>query len=201
MGVRGETLLASKRAAGRPHEEKMTNYALNVGNMMNRAIDKSELPSAPLPTEAEDMIRSVPPPGTFNAQTVVAHVDSLPVESRDLPAPTRCAQGKFLTGNNGGGRPKGSRNRLTELLMGAIVDDFAANGATAIARLREADPATYLRMITALVPRELIMQREAQAVPDYADLTEEEALALLEAEYRRRQVEASLKAIAATVAR
>lgn len=145
------------------------------------------------------MIRSVPPPGTFNAQTEVAHVDSLPIESRDLPAPTRCAQGRFLSGNGGGGRPKGARNRLTELLMGAIAEDFAANGATAIARLREDDPATYLRMITALVPRELILQREAQPVPDYADLTEEEALALLEAEYRRRQVEASLKSVAAAV--
>lgn len=147
------------------------------------------------------MIRSVPPPGTFNAQTVVTQVDRLPDDSRDLPTPTRCAQGRFLSGNGGGGRPKGARNRLTELLMGAIAEDFAAKGATAIARLREDDPATYLRMITALVPRELIMQREAQAVPDYADLTEDEALALLEAEYRRRQVEASLKAVAATVAR
>jgi hypothetical protein len=146
------------------------------------------------------MIRSVPPPGTFNAQTLVSHVDSLPAESRDLPAPTRCSQGRFISGNSGGGRPKGARNRLTELLMGAIAEDFAANGATAIARLREDDPATYLRMITALVPRELILQREAQPVPDYADLTEEEALALLEAEYRRRQIEASLKSVAAAVA-
>lgn len=115
--------------------------------------------------------------------------------------PARGTDGRFLTGNSGGGRPKGSRNRLTGLLMGAIVDDFAAHGATAIARLRETDPATYLRMIAALVPRELILQREAQPVPDYADLTEEEALALLEAEYRRRQVEASLKSVASAASR
>jgi hypothetical protein len=145
------------------------------------------------------MTRFSPPPGTFDHVAASTNVLNTPGESRDLPAPQRCTQGKFLTGNNGGGRPKGSRNRLTELLMGAIVDDFAANGATAIARLREDDPATYLRMITALVPRELILQREAQPVPDYADLTEEEALALLEAEYRRRQVEASLKSVAVAV--
>ena len=162
---------------------------------MNKATDKSEPSSAPWPTEAEDMIRSVPPSGTFNDQTVFAHVDSVPGDSRDLPAPTRCAQGRFISGNSGGGRPKGARNRLTELLMGAIVDDFAANGASAIARLRDDDPATYLRMVTALVPRELILQREAQPVPDYANLTEEEFIEILVEQRRRRQVEEALKSV------
>jgi len=147
------------------------------------------------------MTQSVPPPGAFDNVSVPAPVQSAPNHGPDCPVPSRDANGRFLPGNSGGGRPKGARNRLTELLMAAIVDDFATHGATTIAQLREADPATYLRMITALVPRELIMQREAQAVPDYADLTEEEVLALLEAEYRRRQVKASLTAIAVTVAR
>lgn len=70
--------------------------------------------------------------------------------------------------------------------MGAIAEDFAANGATAIARLREDGPATYLRMVTALVPRELILQREAQPVPDYADLTEDEFIEILVEQRRRR---------------
>ncbi|MFE3837832.1 hypothetical protein [Pseudogemmobacter sonorensis] len=83
--------------------------------------------------------------------------------------------------------------------MTAIADDFATHGADAIARLRADDPATYLRMVTALVPRELILQRESQPVPDYAELTDEEALAMLEAEYRRRRLEASMKSVAAAV--
>lgn len=137
------------------------------------------------------MNRSVPPPGTFN--TLPDRV------APDRPAVLRGADGRFLTGNTGGGRPKGSRNRLTELLMTAIADDFATHGADAIARLRADDPATYLRMVTALVPRELILQRESQPVPDYAELTDEEALAMLEAEYRRRRLEASMKSVAAAV--
>ncbi|WP_232831381.1 hypothetical protein [Pseudogemmobacter bohemicus] len=126
------------------------------------------------------MQRSVPPPGTF---------DNMP----DRPAVVRGSDGRFLTGNTGGGRPKGSRNRLTELLMTAIADDFATHGADAIARLRADDPANYLRMVAALVPRELILQRESQPVPDYAELSDEEAVALLEAEYRRRRLESAGK--------
>jgi hypothetical protein len=83
--------------------------------------------------------------------------------------------------------------------MTAIADDFATHGAEAIAQLRTNDPTNYLRMVAALVPRELILQRESQLVPDYAELTDEEALAVLEQEYRRRRMEASMKSVAASV--
>ncbi|WP_461476774.1 hypothetical protein [Pararhodobacter aggregans] len=82
--------------------------------------------------------------------------------------------------------------------MTAIADDFATHGADAIAQLRTDDPANYLRMVAALVPRELILQRESQPVPDYAELTDEEALVVLEQEYRRRRLEASMKAVTAS---
>ena len=147
------------------------------------------------------MTQSVPPPGAFENAPVPTPVQKMPNSDLACIEPTRGADGRFLSGNSGGGRPKGSRNRLTELLMTAIVDDFATHGTTAIARLRDDDPATYLRMVTALVPRELILQREAQPVPDYADLTEEEALALIEKEYRRKRVESSMKAVGETAKR
>lgn len=33
--------------------------------------------------------------------------------------------GRFLTGNGGGGRPKGSRNKLGEQFLEALAQDFA----------------------------------------------------------------------------
>lgn len=110
-------------------------------------------------------------------------------------ATPRDERGRFLTGNIGGGRPKGSRNKLSDVLLSVIVDDFAEYGADAVARLRERDPATYLRLVASLVPRELILQREEQAVPDYAELTDAEVVELLEDQKRRHLVASALKAI------
>ncbi|MDP3659220.1 hypothetical protein [Phenylobacterium sp.] len=88
--------------------------------------------------------------------------------------PARASDGRFLTGNGGGGRPKGSRNRLTDVFLSAVADDFAEHGAAAIARIREADPAAYVRIVGSLVPRELIVQREREPVLDLDTITREE---------------------------
>lgn len=109
--------------------------------------------------------------------------------------PARGTDGRFLTGNSGGGRPKGSRNKITDLLMTTVVNDFAEHGAEAVARLRQSDPATYLRLITSLVPRELILQHEVQPVFDYAELTDEEFIEILVEQRRRRQVEEAMKSV------
>ena len=64
--------------------------------------------------------------------------------------------GRFVTGNNlGQGRPVGSRNQLSEAFCEALRDDFAKHGHAAIVKLREEDPATYVRVIATLVPKEI----------------------------------------------
>lgn len=70
-------------------------------------------------------------------------------------------------GNNGGGRKKGSRNRLTDTFIAAIENDFADHGADALTKLREDDPAAYIKVVASLVPREQILKREQEM-----DLTE-----------------------------
>ena len=54
--------------------------------------------------------------------------------------------------------------------MSAIVEDFSKYGADAIARVRDADPIAYLRIVGAMVPPDLILKREKEPEIDYAEL-------------------------------
>ncbi len=68
----------------------------------------------------------------------------------------------FKPGQSGNpaGRPKGSRNVLTENFITALTKDFAEHGVAAIKRAREDDPAAYLRVVASLAPKELHLMRE-----------------------------------------
>lgn len=79
--------------------------------------------------------------------------------------------------------------------MSVVVEDFSNNGAEAIAKLRQEDPATYLRLISSLVPRELIIQQEEALAVDYAQLTDAEVVQLLEGQKRRKLIEQALKSV------
>lgn len=70
------------------------------------------------------------------------------------PAPDKDEKGRFAPGNTGGGRPKGSRNKLGEDFLSMLYDDFAANGIGTIAKVREADPVAYVQIIARLLPRQ-----------------------------------------------
>lgn len=55
---------------------------------------------------------------------------------------------------NAAGRPKGSRNKLTEDFLSAMAQDFEQHGKAAIVEVRENDPSKYLTVVAQLVPRE-----------------------------------------------
>ena len=63
--------------------------------------------------------------------------------------------GRFLTGNNGGGRPKGSRNRLASEFIDALANDFSEHGASAIEKVRREKPDVYLRVVASILPSQL----------------------------------------------
>ena len=75
--------------------------------------------------------------------------------------------GRFLTGNIGGGRSKGSRNKLGEDFIKALHDDFEQHGIDAIAQVRQERPQDYIKVIAGLLPKEI-------RLTDERELTDEE---------------------------
>lgn len=70
--------------------------------------------------------------------------------------PSRDEQtGRFLPGNIGGGRPKGSRNKLGEAFIEALHDDFCEHGVAAIQVVRAEKPDQYLKVIASLLPKDV----------------------------------------------
>ena len=66
---------------------------------------------------------------------------------------------QFQAGNPGGpGRPKGSKNKLSENFLHALAEDFKKNGKKAIERLCESSPGEYLRIIASMVPKEFLLE-------------------------------------------
>jgi hypothetical protein len=63
--------------------------------------------------------------------------------------------GRFLTGNNGGGRPKGARSKLGEAFLQAVLDDFANHGVAAIQDMRAKNPGDYAKMVASILPKEI----------------------------------------------
>ncbi len=61
----------------------------------------------------------------------------------------------FKKGQSGNpaGRPKGARNKLSEALLGKLLDDFNEYGEEAIERVRKSDPEGYLKILAALVAK------------------------------------------------
>jgi hypothetical protein len=49
---------------------------------------------------------------------------------------------------------RGSRNKLSEAVICALLRDFSMHGEKAIAKVRRTQPAAYLKILALLVPRE-----------------------------------------------
>jgi hypothetical protein len=56
------------------------------------------------------------------------------------------------------GRPKGSRNKLGEHFIAALCADFEAHGSDAIERVRDEDPAVYVRIVAQIVPQTMLVE-------------------------------------------
>jgi len=77
---------------------------------------------------------------------------------------------------NPAGRLRGSRNKLSEEVICALLRDFHKHGEKAIAKVRREQPGVYLRCLTLLVPRE----NKVQHSNPLKDLTDEQLEAMIE---------------------
>ena len=67
------------------------------------------------------------------------------------------------------------RNRLTEVALQALGDDFALHGSAVIEEVRKTKPQVYLQIVASLLPRQVSIEK----LSPFSDLTDEE-LQLLE---------------------
>jgi hypothetical protein len=81
----------------------------------------------------------------------------------DSAKPKQKPPHRFKPGVSGNpaGRPKGSRNKLGEAFIAALVEDFEAHGREAIAQCRDKHPGKYLSVVAQLLPKEIDLAIEA----------------------------------------
>jgi hypothetical protein len=79
--------------------------------------------------------------------------------------------GRFLPGNKigaKGGRVLGSRNRLANEYVMALQRAFKRHGADCIERVAKNDPAKFLTILSAIMPKEVLSKIEVSADIDIA---------------------------------
>jgi hypothetical protein len=83
---------------------------------------------------------------------------------------------------NPAGRPKGSRNKLSEQFFEELCADWQKGGAEAIAKTRQEQPAIYLRVVASLMPQQHKIENE------YSNMTDEQIV------QRIRELDAAIAA-------
>ena len=61
--------------------------------------------------------------------------------------------GHFLPGNKGGGRPKGSKDKVSQKLVGLMTDLMERRGEELIERIADNNPSDALAILTRIVPQ------------------------------------------------
>ena len=80
---------------------------------------------------------------------------------------------RFKSGESGNpsGRPKGSRNRISEAMLKALADDFDTHGVVVIETVRADRPHDYLKIIASLLPKQMEIddKRPTKRAEDLSD--------------------------------
>jgi hypothetical protein len=63
--------------------------------------------------------------------------------------------GRFLAGNTGGGRQRGSRNKLAEAFITDLHEEWEKRGKGCLERVARDDPVQFMKVVASILPREL----------------------------------------------
>ena len=74
---------------------------------------------------------------------------------RDLVWGGTCDPWRRGESGNPAGRPKGSRNKLSEEFVAEVYADWCEHGAAAIKTVREIRPDVYVKVVASLLPRQV----------------------------------------------
>jgi hypothetical protein len=84
---------------------------------------------------------------------------------------------KFEKGHAGGpGRPKGARNKLQEAFWKDFAATWEAHGQSALEKVAQDDPSTFVRVAASVMPKEIeatVEHRSVMRMPEPAATTEE----------------------------
>jgi hypothetical protein len=86
----------------------------------------------------------------------------------------------FVMGDLRAGRKKGSRDKLGRDFFQALSEDFAEHGPGVIKIVRFEEPATYLKIVASVMPKEFAVEHAVEGLGD-------DELELLAAEMRERR--------------
>jgi hypothetical protein len=89
-------------------------------------------------------------------------------EITDPYGTARRADGTFAVGNPG--KPKGSRNKLSEAFITDMQADWEQHGAATITKVRGDKPDVYLRVVASILPRDLNVNLNPLEEADDAEL-------------------------------
>jgi len=98
---------------------------------------------------------------------------------------------------NPAGRVRGSRNKLTEEVICALLRDFRKHGEKAIAKVRREQPGVYLRCLTLLIPREH-KNEQSNVIKNLSNQQIEDMIEFIETS-RAAQAGGSIKVIEGTI--
>ena len=85
--------------------------------------------------------------------------------------PAKDEKGRFVTGNSGGGRPKGSRNKLGEQFLDDLYADWQEHGQGVIQAVRSQKPEVYMKVVASILPKDLNVN-----INQMDDLTDEQLI-------------------------
>ncbi len=78
-------------------------------------------------------------------------------------------KGRFVSGNIGGGRPKGARNKLQDDFLSDVLSAWESSGKIAIAAMVEEKPSDFVKMVASLMPKEATLN-----INDHSEMSDDE---------------------------
>lgn len=73
-------------------------------------------------------------------------------------------KGRFVTGNIGGGRPPGSKNKLTEDFLADFHAAWQTHGKTALDAMAKDEPSGFVRAAVQLMPKDVLVDARGQGL-------------------------------------